>query len=256
MKLLFTILLSVYSLISMCQNTLTLHGRITDNLIGIDVVNPEIKVITSKGDSFEIQGDSSGNYSLTISLSYDTLTAIVSVFAENQMTLNEKFYLILDSDTTIRLNLSMAPQEVCFDSFLPSPLFFEFNSLTIKDSSLTHSLEKFCSSTSQEFLDDALKLKSGIVIYCVQGFYEKDGIAQKRAEYINELIKSHKTLKDNFEIEVVNRDDYFYCTHCDGCFEYYKYGQGINLDNKTIKANPQLDQLRQLVEIKWKGNKN
>lgn len=254
MKKLLFISVLLYPLFGISQYNLTIRGKINDNSLGIDVKNPSIAIFTNQGDKFEIKGDSVGIFSLTASLNYDTLIAIMTVHARNQMAYKEKLFMILNSDSIINLQILMSPQEVCYDSFLPSPVFFKSNSTTLKDKELAPALETFFSENNNDIFDEVFESKSGIKIYCVQGLNEQEGIAQKRAEYMSNFFKSNTSLSDKVEIIIITEEDYFYCTNCNGCFEYFKYGQGIDLNKKTIDEFPQLDQLRQIIEIQWTEN--
>lgn len=248
----FLFLLFIPHLI-LAQKYITIKGKVTDDSLKTFVVKPSIRLKTNKGDEFQTFGDSVGNYSLSFPIYDDTLTSSIFLNAQKQINSSTKLFLITKSDTTIYLDLSMPPAIICYDCFLPLPIYFKYNSLIPED---TNEFNYFLKFLIDENFSSFPYSKINLIVHCVQGFNEKKGMAQKRKKFIQEKLISSLQSKKKIDFKIIENEPYFHCTNCNGCFEYYKYGRGINLDKTIVSKNSELDHLRQVVELKLIPIKN
>lgn len=254
MKSILLILVLLISIPVLGQHNVTIKGKVIDDSLQKAVSRPSIELFTENG-KYETQGSLDGLFMITLKTDFDTLLARLECHADSNIPTWEQIQIPIHSDTIINLTIGMPPIQVCHDAFLPSPIFFSQNKTLPKDADMTSTLTHFFSTENDQFMSDALRIKSGITVYCVQGYNEDEETASKRAKYISQFLSSNELLENKVTMEIVGKDEYFYCTHCEGCFEYYKYGEGIELNEEAVLNNPDLDTLRQVIEIKWSGNK-
>ncbi len=177
MKQTFSLIATLLPTLLLSQHILTIQGRVTDESLGIYVSHPKINLVSTRGTEWTAVGDSLGWFSISAAILSDTLSAFIEVSAKNQMKISRELHIRLERDTVISINIQLPPKIVCYDSFLPSPLFFEFNSTVIKDPELDSALSYFFSKDNNEFLEEALIHKSVLKISCVRGFHEVRGTA-------------------------------------------------------------------------------
>jgi len=253
MKAALAILISLATQVGLCQHHVTLMGKIIDDSLRTTIPNAFVEIYTKDG-KYSTVGTPQGEYVISIDLNSDTLIASVECHSDSNIPNRKQLFIPIHSDTSLIVDLSMPPAIVCHDSFLPSPIFFNRNSALPMDTGIIETLEHFFSINNNDFFKEVFAIKSGLTIYCVQGISEDTELAEERAKFIRHFTSANPMIKDKLTLTVVGKDNYFYCTHCDGCIEYYKYGRGILLDVKSIENNPALDSLRQVIEIKWNGN--
>jgi hypothetical protein len=237
---------------------ITVEGKVWIDSLEQVAREPEIKIFTTFGKTYHFKGDSSGKYRAQFKAPDTNFTATFLSHSDksnpyNRFVKNQIHYNSESGKKHFSKTIHNQPQMICNDSFLPRPLYFEFNeSEKLKenyDQVLINWVIEFGKNAPEYF--ETYKIK--IIGY--ESFSEDDSIGYYRARYIKNLLDSASDKHSAF-ISYEGKADYFLCTHCDGCNYFYKAGKGIHLTDSLINnadelKRRKLNKMRQMVNLRW-----
>lgn len=153
-------------------------------------------------------------------------------------------------------SIELTHRKICWDSFLPSPVYFEEGSAKLSDS-IERQITLFLRSLKAEnAFTDTLKIElKGAVAYD-----ERNRLARERLTYIYQLLIEAGFKPEHLDLNCIGKRPLFICRYCDGCHYSFLKGKGDWLSRKTFrKLQTDLERKQHLAErrvvmLAWKGD--
>lgn len=239
-----------------CQDKiqLTIHGNVVDSDSNKKIRSAKIELYSLKGVTLNSISDSLGYYNFSTFLTNDDTLVSLKISAE-EYNGEIKTINISDSNRVVFENdIKLEPQSICWDSFLLTPIEFEYNEFKLLESDLKL-LEYWASNLNESLKERLIDYNIEIVAYC--SYDEQTKIAKRRGEYVKKIFVSNGLNPENFIVKKEGHKDFFYCMYCDGCHYHYLKGQGIELTRQLIKnehdikMKKEYSEMRRVVELRW-----
>jgi len=234
---------------------------VIDKLQGIPIVNETIKIESVNFNYFQdftLKSDSLGqihfkkNFKSQLS-SFPILLSGTNYYAD---------FITIDSigNTSLKLDFKkeFIAMKMCWDSFLPSTMYFNKNELTTIDSSFSvdYLLTSF-KRLIEEYPEPIAVRKLKITASC--SYDERFRVSKKRLKKVAEIALEAGFKKEDLILINKRKKSLFHCDYCDGCHYFFLKGTGttISLKNfKNLTETTEIDRqttLRRSVHLKWVG---
>jgi hypothetical protein len=164
------------------------------------------------------------------------------------------------SSTTNKLDFKkeFIAMKMCWDSFLPSTMYFNKNELTTIDSSFSVDyLLTYFKRLIEEYPEPIAVRKLKITASC--SYDERFRVSKKRLKKVAEIALEAGFKKEDLILINKRKKSLFHCDYCDGCHYFFLKGTGttISLKNfKNLTETTEIDRqttLRRSVHLKWVG---
>lgn len=260
MKKLFYLFLLFHPFSSFAQDSISVEFKITviDKLQEIPISNQAFTLKSNCFHPFVLNSDSLGKITFTKNLKLGLSSFSIVLTTSNYF----EDFISIDtiSSTTNKLDFKkeFIAMKMCWDSFLPSTLFFNKNELTTIDSSFsTNYLLTYFKRLKEEYPQLIEKRKLKITASC--SYDERFRVSKKRLKKVAEIALEAGFNKEDLILINKRKKNLFHCDYCDGCHYFFLKGKGTTISHKAFRRLTESTEikrqtkLRRSVHLEWVG---
>lgn len=260
MKNILYLFLFFQSFLSFGQDSISveINLSVVDKLQGIPIKNQTFTIKSDYFQSFMLKSDSLGKIRFTknfkLGLSSFSIVLSTSNYFED--------FISIDSISSAKKKLDFKKEfiamKMCWDSFLPSTIYYNKNELTTVDSSfsmdnLLNHFKVLMESYPEQ--NEIRKLK--ITASC--SYDERFRVSKKRLKKVAEIALEAGFKKEDLILINKRKMSLFHCDYCDGCHYFFLKGKGTTISRKAFRKltyRTEIDRqttLRRSVHLEWVG---
>ena len=228
-----------------------IEGRIQDLERKFSIEGAHITLFGENGFSLSTTSDTTGYYSIGITMKGHSHKFIVEVVSEDHYTASHEFQPP-EAGTSV-FNYDLMPLMICTDRWFPIHFVFAANSSTLNtDDSLAVAL-RFSNPEIKPILESY-----SYHIITRRSTDESDQTALERGQSLRKLLMQQGINPQHISIENRASSDFFYCKYCDGCVYQYLEGQGLEVTQELIDhtSDPAIkeeyESMRRIAQIELK----
>ena len=258
MKKLLYLFLFFQSFSSFGQDSISveINLSVVDKLQGIPIKNQAFTIKSDYFQTFVLESDSLGKIRFTknfkLGLSSFSIVLTTANYFED--------FISIDSISSAKKKLDFKKEfiamKMCWDSFLPSTMFFNKNELTTIDSSFSIDyLLTYFKQLIEEYPDLIAVRKLKITASC--SYDERFRISNNRLKKIAEIALEAGFKKEDLILINKRKKNLFHCDYCDGCHYFFLKGKDTTISRKDFREltdRTEIDRqttLRRSVHLEW-----